>query len=52
MWWLSLLIGLAVALPVVLVVSRRKKKRSVEKFVCDICHGTDCDCRRQNSDER
>lgn len=49
MRWIALLIVLAVAVVVLLVLGRRRKEKSAEKFVCDICHGTDCDCRREDS---
>jgi len=52
MRWLVLLIVLAVLVMVLLVLGRRKKDKGAEKFVCDICHGTDCDCRRENSHEK
>ncbi|MEJ2690296.1 MAG: hypothetical protein P8130_10175 [Deltaproteobacteria bacterium] len=47
-WFWLLVVSAVVAFVVLLVLSKRKKKKPVEKFVCDICHGTDCDCRRED----
>lgn len=52
MRWIWLLVVLAAALIGLFVIPRRRKAGQVDKYVCDICHGTDCECRRQDSKKR
>jgi hypothetical protein len=49
MHWYWLIILLAAAIGVVIVVSRKRRieKEKVDKYVCDVCLGSDCDCRRE-----
>jgi len=48
MSWFWLIVVLAVLSGVAAAVFRRKRKKQekVEKYVCTVCHGTDCDCHR------
>ena len=46
-FWLILLLAAVTGLTVVVAVRKKRRRRDkVEKYVCSVCHGTDCDCRR------
>jgi len=49
MHWYWLIIFFAAVIGAVIVVSRKRKMGRIkaEKYVCDVCHGSDCDCRRE-----
>ena len=50
-WYLVFFALVGGALFAIRAVRRGKKDKSVEKYVCDVCHGLDCDCRRVDSEK-
>ena len=51
--YLVLVVFVAVVSLLVWKAAKRRKKDIVsEKFVCDVCHGSDCDCRHVDESKK
>jgi len=46
MIWIILTLVVAAAILLWIGAVKKKKKASVEKYVCDVCHQSECECRR------